>query len=696
MAIENKRVIDLANESTSLAGDEYVLLDSNNAGTTKYRLSRLSDQIEDVDEAVQAEATARANAVTAEATARTNADTTLQGNITAEASTRAAADTALEGEITNLKDDLSGLESDGVVASAEQLLSDNYTVDQVPYHYRASGGNGADREFDEIVGGTVNWNQLLSIVSATNTSNGVTFTSSNGTITANGTASGGIAFSDVIESPLLITNHVVYFCGCPSDGSDSKYFIDTGANIGRDYGNGRIARYTGTTTTRHFRFYVVNGSTVTNIVAKPQCFDLTAMFGATIADYIYSLEQSSAGAGKEFFRKLFPKDYYEYNAGTLRSVEGLQSHEMVGFNQWDEEWEVGNIDSDGQPMIYSGYFRSKNFIPVLPDTYYYFKSSDQLYIYGYDESHNFVGLIVGYALNIVKKTPSNCHFIKFVDVARNAYNHDICISISSDRNGEYEHYEKHSYPLDSTLTLRGIPKLDASNNLYYDGDTYAADGTVTRKYGIVDLGTLNWYNAGDMKLFYSNGLASEIRKAVSNNEVFSWGITSIGHEGKSYREIGTSTPYAICASTSGNFLATLDISTAYADLASFKTAMSGVMLVYELATPTTETAEPYAEVQNVDPYGTEEYVSTSIVPIGHYTKYPENLRAKLENLDLSMIAPIETGTTASQAYAVGKYFLLNNKFCKAKTAIASGATFTLNTNYEVTTVADELYTALHS
>lgn len=106
MAIENKRVIDLANESTSLAGDEYVLLDSNNTGTTKYRLSRLSDQIDDVDEAVQAETTARVNAITAEATARTNADTTLQGNITAEATARAAADTALEGEITDLKDDL--------------------------------------------------------------------------------------------------------------------------------------------------------------------------------------------------------------------------------------------------------------------------------------------------------------------------------------------------------------------------------------------------------------------------------------------------------------------------------------------------------------------------------------------------------------------------------------------------------------
>ena len=77
MAIENKRVIDLATESTSLAGDEYVLLDSNNTGTTKYRLSRLSGQIESVDEAVQAEAIARQN-----------------------------ADEALEQDVSDLKDDL--------------------------------------------------------------------------------------------------------------------------------------------------------------------------------------------------------------------------------------------------------------------------------------------------------------------------------------------------------------------------------------------------------------------------------------------------------------------------------------------------------------------------------------------------------------------------------------------------------------
>ena len=59
------------------------------------------------------------------------------------------------------------------------------------------------------------------------------------------------------------------------------------------------------------------------------------------------------------------------------------------------------------------------------------------------------------------------------------------------------------------------------------------------------------------------------------------------------------------------------------------------------------------------------------------------------------IAPIENGTTASKAYAQGEYFFHYSKFCKALTAIASGATFTLNTNYAETTVADELATIIN-
>jgi hypothetical protein len=62
---------------------------------------------------------------------------------------------------------------------------------------------------------------------------------------------------------------------------------------------------------------------------------------------------------------------------------------------------------------------------------------------------------------------------------------------------------------------------------------------------------------------------------------------------------------------------------AYTDATAFKSAMSGVYLVCELATPTTETAESYASPQVVNPLGTEEYIDTRDVPVpvGHETRY---------------------------------------------------------------------------
>lgn len=49
------------------------------------------------------------------------------------------------------------------------------------------------------------------------------------------------------------------------------------------------------------------------------------------------------------------------------------------------------------------------------------------------------------------------------------------------------------------------------------------------------------------------------------------------------------------------------------------------------------------------------------------------------------LAYVETGTTASRAYAVGEYFCWNGLLYRAKTAISSGGTFTPNTNCEQVT-----------
>ena len=59
--------------------------------------------------------------------------------------------------------------------------------------------------------------------------------------------------------------------------------------------------------------------------------------------------------------------------------------------------------------------------------------------------------------------------------------------------------------------------------------------------------------------------------------------------------------------------------------------------------------------------------------------------------DTSVVGPVESGTTASQAYAVGEHFIRGGKFCTAIAAIASGGSFTLGTNYVEGTIAEAIY-----
>ena len=511
---------------------------------------------------------------------------------------------AVGDEITDIKEDLStksdtaGAYDNMTVGTAKQLLSDTYTEDKVPYLLRPTGGSAdvGTREFDSIVGGTVAWNQLIKYIPATVTREGVAFTNNgDGSITANGTSTGTAYCSATLGQTYV--GHKLFIKGCPAGGSISTYglYLNAGSGGGispsnPDVGNGVIVNVVTASPSANYSFVVYAGTTMPNLKIYPQIFDLTQMFGTAIADRAYALEQASEGSGIAWLKSMgfFTEDYYPYDAGTLKSVEGLQSHTMR--------------DADD---------------------------------------------------NIIA-----------------------------------------SYPLDSSLTLRGIPKLDANNQLYYDGDEYAADGAVTRKYGVVDLGIYNWSYNSTNGYFYTKNPTDA--KAPETNNIAYKAVSSKYEALDVNGIINITTIDKKIGYTTDKYTIIKD--SAYTDADAFKAAMSGVMLVYELATPTTETAEPFHNPQLCDPDGTEEYVTTGIVPVGHDTQYLEDLKAKIEGLpwDLSMIAPIENGTTASQAYSTGQYFMHGNQFCKALTSIASGATFTLNTNYTVTTVAAELYTALNS
>ena len=399
-------------------------------------------------------------------------------------------------------------------------------------------------------------------------------------------------------------------------------YTGTDEHLVLESGKKYLARISGTDS-----MLLGSGQEITAAKGTDNVFDLTQMFGTAVADYVY-------GQGASFFRKWFGGSHYPYNAGELLSVEGLQSHDMVGFNQWDEQWELGYW-IDGHTKGGSSYnICCSTPIPVFPSTTYYCKSP---YRYGLrtfclDADRNIISDI-GYVVNNTFTTPADCRFIVFYTNASDSvssYNGGICISLAHNgsRNGEYEPYEKHSYPLDSSVILRGIPKVGA-NGVYWDGDRYLPDGTVERRYGVVDLGTLNWqYNAatGYLDRFVTSDIASTVaRKDATMLNLF---CSKFLPDPSPVYARDKNNVMCVLSSTGNLYIS----ATGYADAASFKAAMSGVLLVYELATPTTETAQPYHSTQWVSDWGTEEFVSTGIVPVGHETRYPANLRDKLQHL----------------------------------------------------------------
>lgn len=564
-----------------------------------------------------------------------------------------AADSKKTGdEITDLKEALTSAEAtlthkadkdgsyeDLTAGNAKQLESTQYVENSEPYLFRTSGGSSdiGNREYvDAIVGGSVVWNQLAKIdMVKSGTNAGLTFSADgDGYVTLTGTAtdifsvalgttvsdivSGHVyypVFGDIIEpgqAIMLMTNGwAQYFI--PGRVKKSTADVESGSSV-------QVRISTGKTIDGKFPIML---------------FDLTQMFGSTIADYIYSLEQATAGAGVAWFRKLFPKNYYAYDAGTLKSVEGLTAHEMVGFNQWDEEWELGVYDlATGAKVANTTNIRNKNLIPVLPNTRYCWNNSVSNVVRWvfFDADKNRLSSMSTTATSPYEfTTPENAHYMAFYYGAT-TYNGTLCINLSwsGTRNGEYQPYEKHSYPLDDSLTLRGIPKLNSNNELYYDGDRYLPDGTVERRYGVVDLGSLTWSVESDQYNIFKAVVTGMKNPTVRNDP----GILSARYGLSESPTINNNmTNKSMMRNTSGSLLLVRDDT--YSDAASIKASLSGVMLVYELSTPVTETADPYQEVQICNDWGTEEYVLSDTafpVPVGHETRYPANLRDKLQHL----------------------------------------------------------------
>lgn len=157
----------------------------------------------------------------------------------------------------------------------------------------------------------------------------------------------------------------------------------------------------------------------------------------------------------EQFEALYLLPYYDYNPGEPVSNK-TAAIETTGFNQWDEEWEVGSINTTtGANDASTSRIRTKNYISVFPSTTYYFlKPARKLvYLYYYDAEQNFLNYADPFATSDTGgtfTTPTAARYMRFIK-ATAEYNHDICINLSNpSRNGEYQPYKKDTLELNIT------------------------------------------------------------------------------------------------------------------------------------------------------------------------------------------------------------------------------------------------------
>lgn len=158
-------------------------------------------------------------------------------------------------------------------------------------------------------GKSVVFNQLINIADFRSAAiNGITYTvdTENGTVTANGTATAD-SFNNA--SIKIEENHKYYIRGCPKGGSENTYYFGSSLGLSSmDVGDGIILNNINITDIYPYPM-IKNGTTVNNIVFRPQYTDLTRAFGAGNEP---TLEEC---------RRIFAADYYPYNEGEIVSAD---------------------------------------------------------------------------------------------------------------------------------------------------------------------------------------------------------------------------------------------------------------------------------------------------------------------------------------------------------------------------------------
>lgn len=544
------------------------------------------------------------------------------------------ADIAELSDAVNKKANTDGYYSSLGAGTADQLNSPDGTIDNSAFTFRTTAGSESvttgNARIKSIRGKTIVWNQLLNKTRLAygQTFNGITVVNNgDGTFTLSGTSNGFYQYVLLGYNMSTESSHKYLLTGCPSGGSWGETWALSGTNTAAtsDTGNGVII--TGVSSLSPIMYVWAKAGEVTDLVFKPQLFDLTFMFGA-----------GNEPATATEFRAMFPKGYYEYNAGQLLSAKpsGMVT---AGFNQWDEVSQPGGYITDNGDIANWGGDRlaSKNHIPVFPNTQYFFQTPYSIPGYGiriawYDADKNSISVSTKY--QAIQTSPDNARYMRFcpgMQYGSSTYNHDICVNLSwsGSKNGTYEPYEKRTRAVD---TATYFPDGMRSAGSAYDEMDFERRKAIKR-IGVVDLGSLNWFyeptTPNERFVASVDGIKIVSGSAKGNLVCSKYTTTSVDDV---YSHTADKT---IAVHNTAEQVWVYD--TAYTDAATFKAAMSGVMLYYELATPTEfDIPDTVSNIYYADDWGTEEWMqdasATIPVPVPATLFYMRNLVDEIRNV----------------------------------------------------------------
>ena len=207
--------------------------------------------------------------------------------------------------------------------------------------------------------------------------------------------------------------------------------------------------------------------------------------------------------------------------------------EVCGVNVWDEEWEVGGIDpSTGQPYTATDRIRSKNFIPILADTDYYYKAGAsgqtawQLTLGYYDANKDFIS--IAYVRNGARHSPTNAKYARFMTTSGygTTYNNDISINYPS-TDHDYHAYQGNTYTTTLGRTVYGGTLDVVTGELVVDRamDVFTGD-SVTR---IDTLGGVPFARVLASKYVTQEGAWVDVRNSIKCNAYVPSDVSASGN-----------------------------------------------------------------------------------------------------------------------------------------------------------------------